>query len=243
MGRPRRDFNFDIEPSDCFAGQPCHLSVFNERGEKVAAAELRGRRILRLSVPLDPKRVGYLRFSIDELAATEPDWPRAFRLFRPGGCPADKPAGRRQPPDICDGSGLLLGKNWEGLEVLAAETFRWVNTNAELIVGPGPLPVCKIQMWVTPGPGLDGAPADLRVRDEGGAVVASARFNQPGLLTLDLPRAPDRPTVLRLCVEGKGKVVPGDPRTLNFRVSHIRRVFQGGKAAPPGRLLYQPPTE
>ena len=108
--------------------------------------------------------------------------------------------------------GVTLGARWFPREVSAGEPFRWVDNDAELVIG-GPHKLLLLD--VEPGPGVDNEPFALELREPGGAVVARVDVERRTRLTVDIGSAGPR---LLLHTDQGGKEIATDLRTLNFRV-------------------------
>jgi hypothetical protein len=122
---------------------------------------------------------------------------------------------------VTPGSGITLGTGWYLHENGAGGSFRWVANDAQFIVNRPTGSVKKIAITAEPGPGLGETKMTLHVLDRNGKQVASAVFNGKQRQRFDLGVTPGQDSLFVLRVDGGGKRVPHDPRTLNFRVFSI----------------------
>ncbi len=118
-------------------------------------------------------------------------------------------------------SGIVLGRGWYARESYQGSSFRWVSNDAEFLIRRPPRTIEKLALVVEAGPGLGVVEFPLQVRDASGHVLATADVNGKARVRFDLPVKPGRDAVFALHVEGGGKKIPSDPRTLNFRVFAI----------------------
>jgi glycosyltransferase involved in cell wall biosynthesis len=119
--------------------------------------------------------------------------------------------------------GLFVGFNWYSLETDSSGTcWRWMDTDAQVVVTRPSGARRRLVVDLAPGPGLGGRPGRLQVRDTSSALVAEMLVDGAGPLTIELPAIPDPGAVYSLGTEDGGRVIRGDPRTLNFRVFGLR---------------------
>lgn len=112
-------------------------------------------------------------------------------------------------------SRITLGKGWYDFEHYAGEDVRWVNNDAELEVRrAGPI---SLTLMVEGGPGLGGQPADIEFYSSN-KLVQTAPLLGRRTIQVDLQNGEAH---LRLHVNSPNRLVPGDPRILNFRVFKI----------------------
>ncbi len=119
---------------------------------------------------------------------------------------------RMAPVDIASpDSGVFFGAGWYPPEQHFGQVFRWASDPAEIAT---PVPQsCALMLEIEPGPGVGGGPFTLRLENAAGAVLAGAQINGRSEVRVRIPEGAG----LRLSVEGGGRHIPGDPRTLNFR--------------------------
>jgi hypothetical protein len=132
-----------------------------------------------------------------------------------------EPDGQRalEPNDVLrPESGLRLGRGWFPRELAGQEPFRWVDTNAELVIQPSGDPERVLAMDVEPGPGMNLEPFVLQLQDPGGTCVSSTRVTRRGVVTLAVPPSSADPLRLQLHAVGSGTTNPAYPRPLKFRV-------------------------
>jgi hypothetical protein len=131
--------------------------------------------------------------------------PRAIRLLRALG-------------DDIFGAGIAYwGQGWHRLEESGTERYRWVSTDAELVVRieDKQQDLCVL---VEPGPSLKGRPFQLQIRLAGGKVIGSVRVRGLTYVRVPLPFAVGTVTTVFLNPDMHGEALPGDSRVLNFRV-------------------------
>lgn len=122
--------------------------------------------------------------------------------------------------DITSDKGIILEDGWYPLEKSANERFRWIANDAEVVL-TAPSEAPEISVEVEPGPGLNYEPFELQVLDQVGQVIAVAKVKQRDSVRFALPLKSGQAGKLRLHIEGGGKLIPTDSRTLNFRVFWI----------------------
>jgi hypothetical protein len=129
-------------------------------------------------------------------------------------------------------SGLHFGAGWFAVEQHAAQPFRWASDVAELVVDPPFEPGLALAMDIEPGPGVNGAPFALEVRDQDGSLIANSTVTRRCVLLLPVEPGPRKVLVFR--VIGGGLAVPHDARILNFRVFDCRwrRPAESASVAP-----------
>lgn len=122
-------------------------------------------------------------------------------------------------------SNLRLGNNWYPYEAFNAETFRWVNNDAEVMVTPSDNSIYQLILEVEPGPGLAVQPFTLFLQNEAGHPVVQTEVRGREIVRLTLPKlTPDQSHLFRLHIEGGGLPTPNDPRLLNFRVFQMNLI-------------------
>lgn len=118
--------------------------------------------------------------------------------------------------DIVHGAGLQLGSGWGPLETYHAETFRWVENDAQILITREQQGEMALLLTVEPGPGVGGR-CLVKVIDSAGQQVAAAPID--GRLSVKLFVPVEAGTsAFRLHVDGGGRKVQNDQRVLNFRV-------------------------
>ncbi len=111
--------------------------------------------------------------------------------------------------------GITLGENWFPRELSGSEPFRWVDNDAELIITKAG--EARVSLDIEAGPGVDGEPFQLEVRDAAGSVLASTMVERRSTATLALQLdAPNSHIFLH--TDNGGAKIAHDPRTLNFRL-------------------------
>jgi hypothetical protein len=111
--------------------------------------------------------------------------------------------------------GITLGENWFPRELSGGEPFRWVENDAEFIIGQAG--EVFLSLDVEPGPGVDVELFPLEVHNAAGAVLASTVVERRSTVSLALQlAAPD--THVFLHTDYGGAKIAADLRILNFRV-------------------------
>jgi len=119
-------------------------------------------------------------------------------------------------------TGIFLGRGWHELERDGEQFFRWIETDAEIIVTNPSAERRALVLDVESGPSRNCSPFELTLTSEYGEPVATATVSYRHPITLEIPPIAAEPAVFRLVVPGKGANIPGDSRILNFRVFQIR---------------------
>jgi glycosyltransferase involved in cell wall biosynthesis len=118
--------------------------------------------------------------------------------------------------------GLFLGFNWHSLELDAAGArWRWIDTDAQIILTRPSATRRRLAIDMVPGPGVGGTPCRLQLRDAAGAVVAEAAVDSGGEVVFALPvhkLVGLEGAIFSLGTEDGGRTIRGDPRVLNFRI-------------------------
>lgn len=138
--------------------------------------------------------------------------------------------------DIFDGGAAFrLCEGWHSLEDTGGITFRWAHYNSEFAI-------CfqdgstRLGMLVEPGPSLGFAPFDLVLRIEG-KEIGRARVHGVTYVEFDLPIRQGEEVLINLNPENPGgawgQPIPGDVRTLNYRVLVCGRGTPPQHPAPP----------
>jgi hypothetical protein len=120
------------------------------------------------------------------------------------------------------GGAVLLGEGWYPPEQSAGELFRWMRTEAEIVLAPWRGNRRTIHLDVEPNPASEGQPLQLDIRDSNGLLIASHQVRGRQRLTIAVPAVPERLSVLRLHLDAAGSTAPGDPRSLTLRVFQIQ---------------------
>src|SRR5262249_42152480 len=101
----------------------------------------------------------------------------------------------------------------------AGETFRWVANDASLIATSESGESGTLDLDLVSGPGMAGQRFDMQIRVGGSSLTLKASGKRERLRAhLTLKPGSNR---IDLHVDGSGRAIPGDPRTLNFRVFDI----------------------
>jgi hypothetical protein len=117
-------------------------------------------------------------------------------------------------------NGIFLGRGWHGLECDGEQLFRWLDTDAEIILtNPSNR---TLVLDVESGPSRKCEPFELALTSEQGEPLARATVSYRHEITLEVPEIAIGSAVFRLVVPGGGVPIPGDARILNLRVFRIR---------------------
>jgi hypothetical protein len=123
---------------------------------------------------------------------------------------------------VTGGSGLTLGSGWYNPEVFNGRVFRWVNNDAVIRIHTPRSNLKKISVDIQGGPGLSNAQRfDLHLKNSSNQDIADLTIPGSEKARFDIPVTPGRDTFVKLHIDGGGKKIPKDPRTLNFRVFSV----------------------
>ena len=112
--------------------------------------------------------------------------------------------------------GMRVGRGgWYPLEGFDPNTFRYVNREAEIVIGR---PAKSLDLDVEPGPGVAYQPFDLDVFNGDGALLRRVRIEGRTRMTLELPDLRSLPGRLVLRCDGGGRPAPPDARLMDFRL-------------------------
>ena len=214
LGEHSRTFRLELEPDRVAPGESYRLEARDSTGRTLARTPLPGtREVVQLTIPTDPERVSLVSLWVCSAQSGEPT-DSSLRVYAPEGTPA-----LQSKQDIVQGR-LRVGQNWYPLEHWKGETFRWLNTGAELVIHK-PLGE-KLVLDARGGAGLSGTDGRLRVVGPDGRIIHEAEFpnNERREIICPLPRDLPKETVLRLEVLGGGVSRPGDTRIMNLQVFH-----------------------
>lgn len=224
MGQSRRTIRLDVEPGAALAGRESHIRVQNQAGREVASFTLTGRKSVDLDVPLDPQVINTLTFHSDvpaaeltmhgddvvRLLADAEDADLLQTRFLAGHRPAP-------PADIHDGT-VRLGQNWQGLTTNYGPAFRWVDTDAEIVVPKSASGYGLLEIDVARGPSCGRSMLELTLLDEQGIDVGGNATPERARFRFPLVVSTSRPTSFRLSAVSDRLPVPNDPRILNAQV-------------------------
>ncbi len=120
------------------------------------------------------------------------------------------------------GSGLSVGYGWYASENSDGRPFRWAANDAAIVISRPQGDVKKISIEIQGGPGLANAQNfALHLRDASNDDVALVHVLGTQKVRFDVPVRAGKDKIVKLHVDGGGKKVAKDPRTLNFRVFSI----------------------
>ncbi len=129
------------------------------------------------------------------------------------------------------GSGLTLGTGWYKDETSQGRSFRWVSNDSEIVIHRPQTDLKKLALAIQGGPGLDNAQNFVLHVSNGGHEIAMVHVPGTETLRLDIPVQAGHDSTIKLHVDGGGKKIPKDVRTLNFRVFTIDEVNDPNMAA------------
>ena len=136
------------------------------------------------------------------------------------------------PDVVTDGNGIWRGDNWYQLEKQNGKSFRWVKNDAEILVAPE-TGGTDLLIDLEPGPSLGGQAMRLEARDSTGQVLLKKDVTHRETVRLrlasQLQNAAGLSTISLHSLNGGG-AIPGETRTLNFRV--FRAALQAAAAKP-----------
>jgi hypothetical protein len=207
----------ELEPGPGIRKKPMVLRVLDAGGRQVQAVEVNGRQTVNIFPPSSGNKPAEYRLHADGGGQKIPSDPRilnfrVFKIYSPG-------HGANKPGDITEGAGLQVGNGWYPVESFTDGTFRWVNNDAEFSVNSRHP---RLEVELQPGPGVDFKKMVLKVLDASGRQVQATEVDGRQRVKLLLPGASKGEATYRLHVDGGGKKIPSDPRTLNFRVFKLK---------------------
>lgn len=118
--------------------------------------------------------------------------------------------------------GVFLGRGWYGRESAESGWFRWVNTDAEIVLTRPACDMKSLILEIESGPGVKAEPFELQLHDEVATLVGMATVSYRHDVRFELPCLAGQGVVFRLIAPSGGCGLPSDPRILNFRVFSIR---------------------
>ena len=228
-GETHRTIGLDVAPAGEFEGHPARYVVVNQAGEELADFAVDGPQRIELEIPLEPSRINAVSFvpvtsdgrrarTSDACICLTASADRADRLQRRLFA---QPLKGENSGDIHDAS-LRLGANWHGLTTSFGPVFRWVDTNAEVIVPGGATGFGMLELEIERGPSYGPGPLELRVLDAGENEVCRSMTGERTAVRFPLPLPKKRPTKFLLAADGDRLPIPNDPLLLNFRVFRAR---------------------
>ena len=131
------------------------------------------------------------------------------------------PASARQALSSGDlqAGGVFVGRGWYPLERFEGQTFRWVDRDAEVVLTSPVATSAVLRIDAEVGPGVGGDRVDVSAIDANGHTVATEHLHGRAILEMRIPTVPGTQNlVIRLRPDRGGRVLPQDPRKLNFRV-------------------------
>ncbi len=210
LTRAPYELAIEIEPGAAVGNKPFDLAVL-ENGTTFASARVVGRETIRIDLGSGEPRVRELTLQTQNTAPPLPlpSDPRVlkYRVF--------SISVERKAFDVVSlADGLKPAQGWYPLESSEGETFRWVGPEAVIETQNG-AHVDQVSLDIEPGPGVGGGPLKLKIwagDKQHGEVVVKYRER----IEIPWPKSTNG-APLRLRVEGGGKLIPSDPRVMNFR--------------------------
>jgi hypothetical protein len=117
---------------------------------------------------------------------------------------------------------IIEGQGWHEMEHEGGQTFRWAESRASIELAPVGSTWLSLDLDIEPGPSLPGVPLHLDVCDSAGECVARVDVAGRQVATIVLPVHPLQRTIFSLYVRGDIRVVPGDARSLCYRIFSLR---------------------
>lgn len=213
-GDEPQKLSIDLEPGPSVGMTPMQLAISDNAGHS-RAYRVPGRQVVAVDVPRIPGVVT-LTMRVQSRHAIVPQEKRVLNLR------VFKITAKRSSScklDIADSPEIKLGNKWFLLESSPNDSFRWVANDAEVLIKKGVRPRTLV-IDAEPGPGEAGQPLKLSIRGANGATIATSKAIK-GREVVSLPIAPGT-TMVALHTANGGENIPGDTRTLNFRVFSIR---------------------
>ena len=114
-------------------------------------------------------------------------------------------------------AGIRLGAGWHPLDREGGEPFRWIGSEAEIVLRKPDAVESHLLLDVEAGPSAAGKTVLVEITDTAGSEPASAAVENRRRLRLHFPASISN-AVLRLRVQGGGAALDGDARLLDLRV-------------------------
>lgn len=112
---------------------------------------------------------------------------------------------------------IRLGNGWYPFEEYGGESFRWVNTDAEIVIS-GSDTKGSLVIDAATGPSAGKDALQLWADDVQGHIVGSCQLRERMKCSIPVTLDNTGKMMLLLRSDGAGHVLSGDPRILNFRV-------------------------
>lgn len=218
MGQSKRSLRLSVRPP-AMTG-PWELQALDEKHRIIASCTITKRQTVELAVPLEPSRINLFQLRMLEKRSANADDSVAtpFRIYCRGKYPNLVHPPGPDPADIVS-LGMRLGDNWYPLEHSAGEAFRWVENDAQIVVGRDWNEGANVLLTLEPGPGAGGRTLEFQFIDQRGQIVMQTQVSARQDVRIVLPASAPRNSVYRLHVIGGGRRAPaGEERILNFRV-------------------------
>jgi hypothetical protein len=110
------------------------------------------------------------------------------------------------------------GGGWYPLEELNREMFRYVNREANIVIGR---PAKSLELDIEPGPGTAYGPFDLDILAGDRELLRRVRIERRMRITVELPELRSLPGRLVLSCQDGGRPMPPDARLMDFRLFAI----------------------
>jgi len=130
---------------------------------------------------------------------------------------------------VTSASGVRFGKGWFSVESSLGERYRWLESEAELIVDQTGSGVQNLVISAEIGPSAGSDQVRLDITDESDWLIATGEVRGRCLLNVDLARA-NSPRHLFLRTYGKGLPLSSHPRIVNLRIFAIKAGAAGQTA-------------
>ena len=235
-----RSFVLDVEPGPGQDGRPFELQVVDAQDVTIYRMALAARQQATICIQPAGAEAAVFRLVVANGAPT-PDDPRTLNVRvrriaweRPLFLDLERLRALNQAEDILEAgilvpcryggdlpqNGLLLGPGWYGLERDALGPYRWLQSDAELVLTrPDGVPK-SIVIDVESGPGQHCEPFDLDLVDEDGVSVGRATVSSRQEINFHLPPQKRDGMVLRLRAP-QGVPIATDSRILHARIRRI----------------------
>lgn len=242
-----RSFVLDVEPGPGQPGQPFELRVVNAQDVTIYRIALAARQQTTIRIQPSAAEAAVFRLMVANGEPT-PDDPRTLNVRvrrieweRPLFLDLERLRALNQAEDIVEAgvlarcqyggdlpqNGLLLGRGWYGAERDESGPYRWLQSDAELVLTrPEAVPQC-IAIDAESGPGQHCQPFDLELVDADGVSVGRATVSSRQVIYFHLPPQKRDGVVLRL------RAPSGVPIATDSRILHacIRRIVWDQPAA------------
>jgi SAM-dependent methyltransferase len=205
----------DIEGGPGIKTPSFELQVRDQNDQVIARTNIVSRQTIEIPLPIAPQRAITFRLYTDEGGNSVPEDPRVlnFRVFKFGWSTSEISLPQEDE--------IKLGKGWYNKEFMDGESFRWAGERAEFTIYSPSGKQQVLLLDIEAGPGVGQPTFELEVFDMYGNLVERAYVPGRYTVELTLPIRPEETATFQLHSTPGGKMIPDDPRILNFRLFNI----------------------